>query len=93
MREVTQAVADAVGKERTGIRLSPNGVSQGTDDSNPHPLYEAAAAALSDIGIAFLELREPGPDGTFGKPSSAPVHPVIRKAFKVPLILNSDFTG
>ena len=92
MREVTQAVADSVGKERTGIRLSPNGVSQGTDDSNPHPLYEAAAAALSDIGIAFLELREPGPDGTFGKPSSAPVHPVIRKAFKGPLILNSDFT-
>jgi 2,4-dienoyl-CoA reductase-like NADH-dependent reductase (Old Yellow Enzyme family) len=93
MREVTQAVADAVGKERTAIRLSPNGNSQGTDDSNPHPLYEAAAAALSDIGIAFIELREPGPDGTFGKPSHAPVHPVIRTAFKGPLVLNSDFTA
>ncbi|MET0372772.1 MAG: alkene reductase, partial [Rhizorhabdus sp.] len=33
--EVTRAVVDTVGAERTSVRLSPNGVAQGTDDSNP----------------------------------------------------------
>ncbi|MBV9533746.1 MAG: hypothetical protein JO283_22465 [Bradyrhizobium sp.] len=35
------------------------------NDSNPGPLFEAAASALSEIGIAFLDVREPGYDGTF----------------------------
>ena len=53
----------------------------------------AAAAALSKIGIAFLEMREPRPDGTFGKPSTPPVAPAIRKVFSGPLVLNSDYDG
>ena len=40
---------------------------------------------------AFLELREPGFDGTFGKAEVDPVHPFIRAAFKGPLVLNSDY--
>ena len=64
---MTQALADVVGADRTGVRLSPNGDSQGVNDSDPVPLFTAAAARLDQIGIAFLELREPGPDGTFGK--------------------------
>ncbi len=34
LREVTSALADAVGPDRTAVRLSPNGESQGVDDSN-----------------------------------------------------------
>ena len=90
LRQVTQAVADSVGADRTAVRLSPNGDSQGVNDSDPYGLFPAAASALSEIGIAFLELREPTPDGTFGKAEGAPVHPYIRKAFKGPLVLNSD---
>lgn len=93
LREVTQAVADEVGRDRTAVRLSPNGESQGTDDSDPHLLFPAAAAALSEIGIAFLELREPGFEGTFGKAAVAPVHPLIRRVFAGPLVLNSDYSG
>jgi N-ethylmaleimide reductase len=73
--EVTAAVAAAVGADRTAVRLSPNGDSQGVNDSDPNRLFPAAAAALSALGIAFLELREPGFDGTFGKAEVAPVHP------------------
>lgn len=91
LRQVAQAVADTVGADRTAVRLSPNGDSQGANDSDPFTLFPAAAAALSEIGIAFLELREPSPDGTFGKAEVAPVHPHIRKAFKGPLVLNSDY--
>ncbi|GGC60172.1 alkene reductase [Chelatococcus reniformis] len=91
LREVTQAVADAIGADRTSVRLSPNGDSQGANDSNPEALFPAAAAALSAIGIAFLELREPGFDGTFGKAERPPVAPAIRQAFAGQLVLNSDY--
>jgi 2,4-dienoyl-CoA reductase-like NADH-dependent reductase (Old Yellow Enzyme family) len=90
--EVTQRVADTVGAERTGVRLSPNGDSQGVNDSDPEALFGAAAAALDKIGIAYLELREPNFAGTFGKADRPPVHPVIRKAFSGKLFLNSDYT-
>jgi 2,4-dienoyl-CoA reductase-like NADH-dependent reductase (Old Yellow Enzyme family) len=91
MREVTERVASVVGADRTSIRLSPNGDSQGVDDSNPVPLFTAAAKALSEIGIGFLELREPGPDGTFGKTDVPKISPQIREAFTGPLVLNSDY--
>jgi N-ethylmaleimide reductase len=91
LREVVQALIDAVGKDRTAVRLSPNGESQGVDDSNQAELFPAAAAALDRLGIVFLELREPGPDGTFGKSDRPSVAPLIRKAFKGVLVLNSDY--
>ncbi len=92
LREVTEAVANMVGPERTAVRLSPNGDSQGVNDSDPETLFTAAAAALGELGIAFLELREPPLDGTFGKGERDPIAPAIRKAFVGPLVLNSDYT-
>jgi 2,4-dienoyl-CoA reductase-like NADH-dependent reductase (Old Yellow Enzyme family) len=91
LREVVQALIDAVGKDRTAVRLSPNGDSQGVDDSNQAQLFPQAAAVLDRLGIVFLELREPGPDGTFGRSDRPPVAPLIRKAFKGILVLNSDY--
>ena len=93
LTEVTRTVAEAVGRDRTGVRLSPNGAIQGVDDSDPEALFGAAAAALSQIGIAFLELREPGPNGTFGTSNHPPIAPTMRAAFDGPLILNSDYDG
>ena len=93
LREVSEAVAGVAGADRTGVRLSPNGDTQGTDDSDPVPLFTEAARTLSAIGIAFLELREPGPQGTFGKASVPPVAPAIKAAFDGPLVLNSDYVG
>ena len=91
LREVVQAVVDTVGADRTAVRLSPNGAIQGVDDSNAPALFVAAAAALDKFGLAFLEMREPIPGGTFGTPSTPPVAPAIREVFKGPLILNSDY--
>jgi 2,4-dienoyl-CoA reductase-like NADH-dependent reductase (Old Yellow Enzyme family) len=93
LREITAAVTETVGADRTAVRLSPNGNSQGANDSNPVALFTAAAAALSELKIAFLELREPGFEGTFGKAEVPPVAPAIRKAFTGPLVLNSDYDG
>lgn len=91
LREATEAVADVIGPERTAVRLSPNGDSQGVNDSNPVPLFQTAAKVLSDIGIAFLELREPPRNGTFGQSEIDPVAPYIREVFDGPLVLNSDY--
>lgn len=91
LREVTQAVAEAVGAGRTSVRLSPNGATQGADDSNPVALFTAAAAALQEIGIAFLELREQKTFGTFGTSDVARISPEIRKVFTNPLVLNQEY--
>ncbi|AUW56804.1 alkene reductase [Sphingobium sp. SCG-1] len=91
LREVTQAVAGEAGANRTGVRLSPNGDTQGVIDSDPASVFSLAAQALDEIGIAFLELREPGPDGSFGRTDQPRQSPLIRQHFKGPLILNSDY--
>ncbi|MFA5963903.1 MAG: alkene reductase [Sphingomonas sp.] len=91
LREVATRVASIAGADRTSVRLSPNGDSQGVDDSDPVHLFVPAARLLSDIGIGFLELREPGPDGTFGRTDVPRLSPEIRKVFAGPLVLNSDY--
>ena len=91
LREVTERVAGVAGADRTGVRLSPNGDSQGVNDSDPASVFIPAVKALSDIGIAFLELREPGPDGSFGRTDVPRLSPEIRGAFSGPLVLNSDY--
>ena len=89
--EVVDRLVATVGGERVGVRLSPNGVVQGVDDSDPHPLFAAAGTRLREARVAWLELREPRAGGTFGAASVPPVHPVIRAAFAGPLVLNSDY--
>ena len=89
--DVVDRLAETVGRDRIGVRLSPNGESQGVNDSNPHELFAAAAKLLEEKGAAWLELREPRPDGTRGRPDVPPVHPIMRKAFSRPLLLNSDY--
>lgn len=91
--EVTKALCDVWGAGRVSVRLSPNGDSQGCDDSNPEGLFTAAAAALQKLDIGFLELREPGPNGTFGNTDVPKQSPAIRKVFSNPLVLNSDLTA
>ena len=93
LREVAERVAATAGAGRTGVRLSPNEPIQGVDDSDPHVLFAAAGAALGALDLAFLELREPGPQGTFGRATRPPVAPVIKRSFGGPMILNCDYDG
>lgn len=91
LREVVQAVVEAVGADRTGVRLSPNGAIQGCNDSDPERLFIAAARVLQEAGVSYLEMREPGEGGTFGKPDRSPIAPAMRRVFTGPMILNSDY--
>lgn len=93
MREILEALIDVWGEGRVGIRLSPNGETQGVDDSNPAATFGAAAKVCEELGIAFVELREPGPEGTFGKTDVPKQSPLIRTIYTGPLILNSDYSA
>lgn len=57
--EVTEAVADAIGPERTGIRLSPSGEYNDMYDSNPKHTFSYLVTRLNDYDLAYLHLVEP----------------------------------
>lgn len=92
MREVMERVVAEIGAGRTSIRLSPNGETQGTDDSDPEAVFLPAAKVLNDLGIGFLELRELAPDGTYGASDVPKLSPKIREVFTGPLVLNQDYS-
>lgn len=91
LRDVLAALVDVWGKDRVGVRLSPNGDTQGCDDSDPAATFGAAARVCEELGIAFVELRQPGPDGTFGRTDVPQQDRLIRSLYHGPLILNSDY--
>jgi len=93
MREVLERLIDVWGAGRVSIRLSPNGETQGCDDATPAETFGAAARVLQDLGVGFLELRQPGPDGTFGATEVPKQGAHLRTIFKGPLVLNSDYTA
>ena len=92
LTEVIDRLIDAVGADRTAVRFSPNGDTQGANDPDPDAVFVPAARAMAERGIAFIELRELSPTGTFGASDQPKVSPAIRKAFPGPLVLNQDYT-
>jgi N-ethylmaleimide reductase len=88
--EVTKSVAAAIGKERTGIRLSPWGVN---GDMPHYPeieeTYTYLATELQKIGVVYLHLiRQPimRTPGVFADTIRA-----IRERFTKTLILNGGY--
>jgi N-ethylmaleimide reductase len=55
--EATAATADAVGAERTGIRLSPGAGFWGVKETGVRELYTALLAELARIGVAYVHLE------------------------------------
>jgi 2,4-dienoyl-CoA reductase-like NADH-dependent reductase (Old Yellow Enzyme family) len=91
LREVLSALVEVWGADRVGVRFSPNGETQGCDDSDPAATFGAAARVCEELGIAFVELRQPGPDGTFGQTEVPQQDAVIRDIYSGALMLNSDY--
>ncbi|KAK4109608.1 FMN-linked oxidoreductase [Canariomyces notabilis] len=54
--EVVRAVAEAVGPERTGIRLSPWSTFQGMRMEDPVPQFQDVIRKISSVGLAYLHL-------------------------------------
>lgn len=93
MREILERLIAIWGADRVSIRLSPNGNSQGCDDSDPASIFGEAARVLEALGVSFIELREPGPEGSFGRTDVPKQSPLIRSIYSGPLVLNSDYSA
>ncbi|GAP42258.1 2,4-dienoyl-CoA reductase [Lentimicrobium saccharophilum] len=57
--EVTDAICAEIGRERTGIRLSPSNIRYGMDDPDPAGLFGYLISALDKRKLAYLHLVEP----------------------------------
>jgi len=56
--EVTQAVVDAVGADKTGIRLSPFSEFQGMHMKEPVPQFSDVVKKLNAFGLAYIHFTE-----------------------------------
>jgi 2,4-dienoyl-CoA reductase-like NADH-dependent reductase (Old Yellow Enzyme family) len=91
MGEVLERLVDVWGAGRVSVRLSPNSGIQGCEDPDPAPVFLEAARVLQMLNIGFLELRQPGPDGTFGTADVPRLSPAMREIYKGPVVLNADY--
>lgn len=84
--EITQAVAEAIGKEKIGIRLSPYGVA---NDMPNYPeidaTYDYLSKELNKLGIAYIHLVDHSAMGAPSVPIEMKM--MIRHNFKNTLIL------
>jgi 2,4-dienoyl-CoA reductase-like NADH-dependent reductase (Old Yellow Enzyme family) len=84
--EVTRAVAEAIGADRVGIRISPAHNIQGVleeDEVETRETYEALVDGIADLGLAYLSI--------LGAPDDKLVQN-LRERFGGPVILNSGFS-
>ena len=56
--EVTKAVVDAVGAEKTGIRLSPYNTWQGMGMADPVPQFSDVIRKLAPLNLSYVHLVE-----------------------------------
>lgn len=88
--EVAQGVADAIGKKRTGIRLSPYGVAS---DMPHYPEIDAEYSYLSEqlnkIGIAYIHVVDHSSIGAPAVPLA--IKQTIRNNFKNTVILAGGY--
>ncbi|KOV63211.1 alkene reductase [Streptomyces sp. MMG1121] len=59
--EVTEAVADAIGADRVGIRISPASTVNGVREDDTAGLYAALLARLKGLDLAYLHLVRSDP--------------------------------
>ncbi len=88
--EATEALIDAWGPARVGVRLSPTNPYNDIADSNPAATFATAVGELNRLGLAYLHVVEPGS----GDPIAAGEMPDIqffRKLWRGALIANKGY--
>ena len=82
LMEVVQAVTDAIGGDRTGIRLSPVTPANDAFDARPQPLFEHLVHHLAALDLAYVHVIE----GATGGPRTLADQPfdyrALRKAYR-----------
>ncbi|WP_449554526.1 alkene reductase [Lelliottia amnigena] len=87
--EVTAAVIDEIGAERTGVRISPVSPANAISCSDPQPQYDYLAEQLDELGIVYLHVVE---GATGGPRDVAPFdYDSLRRRFKNTYIGNNGY--
>lgn len=91
--EVSKAVAEAIGKEKTGIRLSPYGVFNGIEPHNElDKQYTELTKALNEIGLSYIHIVDHSAMGTPKVPDS--IKEAIKDHFSNgAIILSGGYNG
>jgi N-ethylmaleimide reductase len=77
--EVAAAVADEIGADRTGLRISPGNPFNDIAETDTAELYPALARALAPLGLAYLHLLHAGDEALLD---------TLRASWSTTLILN-----
>lgn len=87
--EVTAAVKDEIGAERTGVRISPVSPANAISCSDPQPQYDYLAEQLDALGIVYLHVVE---GATGGPRDVSPFdYDALRRRFKNTWIGNNGY--
>ena len=89
--EIVDAVASAIGRDRTGVRLSPANIWNIPADSNTKALYDHVIDRLSGSGLAYLHLREKAADISSIPHMVENVTATYRPRYKGVLMTNTGF--
>jgi NADPH2 dehydrogenase len=89
--EVTQAVIDAVGPDRTGIRLSPFSEFQGMKEKNPIPLFSHVIKELNKLNLAYLHMVESRVSGNADVEGYDSLKPLVPLYTSSPLLIAGGF--
>ena len=76
--EVVQAITEAIGGGRTGIRLSPVTPANDVVDADPQPLFDYVVRQLARFGLAYVHIIE----GATGGPRELADRPFDYAALK-----------
>jgi N-ethylmaleimide reductase len=89
--EVARRIAERIGGDRLGIRVSPYGGSNGlrSADDQVEDVYETLAARASELGLAYLHLVDHSAVGA--PPVPVALREKIRRAFTGTLILAGGY--
>ncbi len=90
--EVTQAVADAIGADRVGVRISPSSAFNDMSDSDPTATFGSFARSLNSLGIAYLHVLGPDENDVKRGANGVPVK-FFRPLFTGPLVANWGYTA
>ncbi|MEI5677209.1 alkene reductase [Mesorhizobium sp. CGMCC 1.15528] len=89
MLEVTAAVIDEIGAERTGIRISPVSPANGISSSDPQAQFDYIVDQLDALGIVYIHVVE---GATGGPRDVAPFDfGLLRRRFNNTYIANNGY--
>jgi N-ethylmaleimide reductase len=89
MLEVSRAVANIVGPDRTGIRISPVTPANDISDSNPQALFDYIVDELEAMKLVYVHVIE---GATGGPRDNAPFdYASLRRRFKRAYIANNGY--